>query len=93
MMNYNQENLKHLAKIKKDVIEDCDDCGLTSVLNRTVCHTLMDKPVTHWRSQCRYCKRYQHPITLEWLEVRAQDLTQELSSIKNREKLSKKTTF
>lgn len=62
------ENIKHLRKIECDHIADCDDCGLTSVLNRRVHHTLNSTPFPHWRKKCN-CGRYENPITGEWLEV------------------------
>ncbi len=36
----------------------CEDCGKICVLGRTVEHTLMPIPQTHWRSQCKVCGNY-----------------------------------
>lgn len=74
---------EHLRPVNVEHIADCDDCGLTSVLNRTVCYTLVDKPHTHWRQKCNNCKRYRHPISGEWVDQSAVELYRSLKEYNN----------
>ena len=69
-----ETNTKHLRKINCDHLADCDDCGLTSVLNRRICYTKNPSPFVHWRGKCGYCHRYFNPITEQWETISAQEL-------------------
>lgn len=65
---------EHLQPVKVEHVADCSDCGKPDVVNRRVCYNLVDMPYTHWRKKCNECKRYNHPITDEWLAVTAFEL-------------------
>lgn len=83
-------NIEHLKKPTVEHIADCEDCGAKSVRNRRVLHHLNSTPFTHWRSKCN-CGRYRHPITNQWLDCSAYNLSRCSLMSEETRKRTKKT--
>ena len=49
----------------------CEDCGEETV-NRTTLSRKHIQPYTHWRTNCKNCNLYKHPLTGEFDSTRSE---------------------
>lgn len=74
---YKQEP-EHLRPVKVEHVADCEDCGRTDVLNRTVLIQKNETPYPHWRKHCKNCKWYEDPDTGIWRDISSNELNREM---------------